>query len=91
MDTKGPLEVASQRTDNQRGENQTVDLIIMRLRGMVWYIVAALLETKWFGTGVYQVNGSVVLMVISCSKQVYECDSERKLDEDKCLLPNVNT
>ena len=29
---------------------------------MVWYIVAALLETKWFGSGVHQVSGSVVLM-----------------------------
>ena len=60
VDTKGTLEVASQRTYGQRGEERKIDLIVDELRRYN-VRVAALQETKWFGSEVYQVNRSVAL------------------------------
>ena len=60
VDTKGPLEVGSQRTGSQREEDRKVDQV---LRELVRYGVEeeALQETKWFRCDVYEVSGSVVL------------------------------
>ena len=58
VDTEGPIEVASRC--GQRGEDRKVDLIEMELKRYDMK-VAALQETKWFGSEVYQVGGSVVL------------------------------
>ena len=58
VDTEGLIEVASRW--GQRGKDRKVDLIEMKLKRYD-VKVAALQETKWFGRGVYQVGGSVVL------------------------------
>ena len=60
VDTEGPLEVASQRADGQSGEDRKVDQILCELERYD-VVVGALQETKWFGSEVYEVNGSVVL------------------------------
>ena len=57
--TEGPVEIASQRADS-RGEDRKVNLILNELKRYD-VKVAALQETKWFGSEVYQVGGSVVL------------------------------
>ena len=58
VDTEGLVEIASSRGD--REEDWKVDLIV---REMMRYNVkvTALQETKWFGSEVYRVAGSVVL------------------------------
>lgn len=54
--------VASQRGDGQRGEDRKVDLIVDEMKTKRYDVkVAALQETKWFGSEVYHVGGSVVL------------------------------
>ena len=60
VDTDGPVEIASQRADSHRGEDRKVHLIVNELKRYD-VKVAALQETKWFGSEVYQVSGSVVL------------------------------
>ena len=60
VDTEGTLKVASQRTYGQTGEDRKIDLIVDEFRRYN-VRVAALQETKWFGSEVYQVNRSVVL------------------------------
>ena len=50
VDTEGPIEVASRW--GQRGEDRKVDLIEMELKRYD-VKVAALQETKWFGSEVY--------------------------------------
>ena len=60
VDTKGPVEIASQRADSHRGEDRKVNLIVNELRRYD-VKVAALQGTKWFGSKVYNVSGSVVL------------------------------
>ena len=54
------MEIASQRADSHRGEDRKVNLIVNELRRYD-VKVAALQETKWFGSEVYHVSGSVVL------------------------------
>ncbi len=53
VDTEGPVEIASSRGD--RGEERKVDLIVREMRR---YNVKV---TKWFGSEVYRVTGSVAL------------------------------
>jgi len=60
VDTEGPVEVASQRSGGQRGEDRKIDQIVLELRRYN-VSVGALQETKWFGDEVYEVNGSVLL------------------------------
>ena len=60
VDTEGPVEVANQRADGQRGEDRKVDQIVCELERYD-IVVGALQETKWFGCEVYKVNGSVAL------------------------------
>ena len=60
VDTEGPVEVASQWADGQRGEDRKVDQIVCELERYD-IVVGALQETKWFGCEVYKVNGSVAL------------------------------
>ena len=49
VDTEGPVEIASQRADSHRGEDRKVNLIVNELRRYD-VRVAALQETKWFGS-----------------------------------------
>ena len=58
-DTDGPIEVASQRPDSQRGENRKVDQVVYELERYD-VAVGTLQETKWFGNEVYKVDGNVV-------------------------------
>ena len=58
VDTEGPVEIASNRGD--RGEDRKVDLIVQEMRRCN-VKVTTLQETKWFGSEVYRVAGSVVL------------------------------
>ena len=58
VDTKGPIEVASQRNEN--GEDRKVDLVVGKL-AMYDMVIGALQETKWFGCGTYKVSDSMVL------------------------------
>ena len=60
VNTMGSVEIASQGTDNHRGEERKVNLVVDVLKRYD-VKVAALQETKWFGSEVYQVDGSVVL------------------------------
>ena len=60
VDTEGPVEIPSQRADSHRGEDRKVNLIVNELKRYD-VKVAALQETKSFGSEVYQVSGSVVL------------------------------
>ena len=60
VDTEGPVEVASQRSDGQRGEDWKVDQMVYEL-GRYGVVVGALQETKPFGNEVYEVGDSVVL------------------------------
>ena len=60
VDTEGSLEMASQGTYGQRGEERKADLIVNELKRYT-VKVAALQETKWFGSEVYQVDRSVLL------------------------------
>ena len=56
--TEGPVEIASSRGD--KGEDRKIDLIVREMR-QYNVKVTALQETKWFGSEVNQVAGSVVL------------------------------
>ena len=58
VDTEGPVEIASSRGD--RGKDRKVYLIVREMRRYN-VKVTALHETKWFGSEVYRVLGSVVL------------------------------
>ena len=60
VDTEGPIEIASQRADGQRGESKKVDQIVEEMKRYN-VKVAALQETKWLGNEMYQVGGSVIL------------------------------
>ena len=60
VDTDGSVEVASQLADGQRGEERKVDQIVCELERYD-VVVGALHETKWFGSEVYEVGGSVLL------------------------------
>ena len=60
VDTVGTIEVASQRADGRRGEERKVDQIVCELE-RYGVVVGALQETRWFGSEVYKVNGSVLL------------------------------
>ena len=60
VDTEGSLEVASQRSDGQGGEDRKVDQIVCEL-ARYDVLVGALQQTKWFGCEVYEVDGSVIL------------------------------
>ena len=60
VETQGSLEVASQQTYGQRGEERKPDLIVNE-RKRYNVIVAALQETKWFGREGYQVDRSVLI------------------------------
>ena len=60
VDTDGSVEVASQQADGQRGEERKVDQIVCELERYD-VVVGALQETKWFGSEVYEVGGSVLL------------------------------
>ena len=55
VDTEGPVEIASQRADSHRGEDRNVNLIVNELKRYD-VKVAALQETKWCGSEVYQVR-----------------------------------
>ena len=57
VDTDGPVEVASQCG---RGQSHKVNQIVNVL-GQYNIKIAALQETKWFGSDVYRVLGAVVL------------------------------
>ena len=57
VDTNGPVEVAGQ---SGWGESHKVDQIVHVL-GQYNIKIAALQETKWFGSYVYKVAGAVVL------------------------------
>ena len=59
MDTDGPVEVASAKTDGQRGEQRKVDLIVNEMK-RYGVKVDALQETKWLWCEVYQVSGGIV-------------------------------
>jgi len=54
------VEVASQRSDGQRGEDRKVDQVVYAL-GRYGVVVGALQETKWFGNEIYEVGNSVAL------------------------------
>ena len=58
VDTEGPVEIENSRGD--RGEDRKVDLIVREMRRYN-VKVTTLQETKWFGSEVYRVAGSVVL------------------------------
>ena len=58
VETEGPVEIASSRGD--RGKDRKVDLIVQEMRRYN-VKVTALQETKWFGSEVYRMGGSVVL------------------------------
>lgn len=60
VDTEGSIEVASQRTGGQRGEERKVDQIVCELERYD-VTVGALQETRWFGSEVYEVGESVLL------------------------------
>lgn len=60
VDTEGCVEIASRRQDGQRGEERKVDLVVGELKRYK-VKVAGLQETKWFGNGVYNVEGAIVL------------------------------
>ena len=60
VDTDGSVEVASQWADSQIGEERKVDQIVCELERYD-VVVRALQETKWFGSEVYEVGGSVLL------------------------------
>lgn len=62
VDTEGSVETARQRTDStaSAGENRKIDLIVREL-DRYDVKVAALQETKWFGSEVYKVGESTVL------------------------------
>ena len=62
VSTEGPVEVASQRADGQRGEDRKVDLIVSEMERYN-VKVAALQETRWFGSAVCEVGESSLLMV----------------------------
>ena len=49
------MEIASQRADSHRGEDRNVNLIVNELKRYD-VKVAALQETKWCGSEVYQVS-----------------------------------
>ena len=59
VDTEGPVEIASSRGD--KGEDRKVDLIVQDMRRYN-VKVTALQETKWFGSEVYRVAESVMLI-----------------------------
>ena len=65
VDVEGLIEIASQ---NHRGEEKKIDLIVREL-SRYDVKVAALQETKLFGSGVYYVGGSVVL---AAGRDVYQ-------------------
>ena len=55
VEVEGPIEVASQRTDSQRGGDRKVDQIMCELTKYD-VTVGALQETEWLGDDVYQMN-----------------------------------
>ena len=82
VDTEGPVKIASQRADSHRGEDRKVNLIVNELRRYD-VKVAALQETKWFGSEVYYVSASVVLTAgrkntrkgTECGERIRSCTS----------------
>ena len=60
LDTERSVETARQRSEVQGVKDRRVDLVV-KVLGQYKIEVAALQETKCFGTAVYRVGGSVVL------------------------------
>ena len=60
VNTESTLEVASQGTYGQRGEDRKINLIVDELKKYN-VRVATLQKTKWFDSEMYQVNRSVLL------------------------------
>ena len=65
VDTQSPIAVANQGV---RGEDRKVDQVVCEL-DRYGVVVGALQETKWFGSEVYEVCGSVV------PYEIAECQS----------------
>ena len=59
LDAEGPIETARQGRDAVQAEDRRADLVIRELSR--YTKVAALQETKWFGSGIYHVGDSIVL------------------------------
>ena len=79
VDTDGSVEVASQWADSQIGEERKVDQIVCELERYD-VVVRALQETKWFGSEVYEVGGSVLLT----SSRVIPASGEAVQRERRC-------
>ena len=60
MDAEGPIETARQRKGAVQAEDRRADLVVRELHRYNIRI-AALQETKWFGSGLYHVGDSVIL------------------------------
>ena len=60
LESGGPVETARQRSDIREAEDRCIDLVIRELKRYNIKI-AAIQETKWFGSSVYQVGESIVL------------------------------
>ena len=59
LDAEGPIETARQGRDEVQAEDRRADLVIREL-SRYDVKVAALQETKWFGSGIYHVGDSIV-------------------------------
>ena len=60
IDAEDPVEMARQGRDAALGQNHRIDLMVRDL-DRYDVVVATLQETKWMGSNVYHVGGSVVL------------------------------
>ena len=80
VDTEGPIKVASKRW--QRVEDRKVDLIEKELK-RYYMKVAALQETKWFRSEVYQVGGSVVL---TAGRKKLSMNDDRQRGEEVAIV-----